>query len=359
MSSNNDSAIITSRKQSHFDLCATQPVEFTTTTTMLEDVTLVPHSLSSTQFESIDLTTQFMGKQLRAPLMITGMSGGTENTGKFNRELAAVAEQYGLAFGVGSQRVMLRNPAARESFQLRDVAPTALILGNIGIAQARELTEQQLRCLVSDISADGLCIHLNTPMELVQEAGDHDFRGSLDAIKRCVQIFGERLMIKETGCGVDYQTAEALAGVGIKYIDVAGAGGTSWVKVEALRNRAQRQLGTALAEWGIPTAASLCEVRRVAGVQYVGSGGIRTGTDVAKVLTLGATLAGIALPIMRAWVSGGRTAAAQYVEDLLLELRAVTMLCGCSKTSELALQHPVIDGRLREWCMSRGCGVSG
>lgn len=344
--------LIAERKRSHFELCAHHDVEFQRKTTLFEDVELVHQSVTETLLEDIDLSADVLGKTLRAPVIITGMSGGTEETGRFNREMAMLAEKSGVGFGVGSQRVMLRQPQFRNSFNVRDVAPNILLFGNIGIAQARELTNAEIRKLMKDIDADALCLHLNTAMEIVQEHGDHDFRGSFEAVRRLTQEFGERIIIKETGCGFARETGARLAESGVKWIDVAGAGGTSWVKVETLRNRALRQVGETFSEWGIPTAASLCELRGL-DVHLIASGGIRNGLQAAKALALGAKLAGIALPVMRAWVAGGIAGAEEFLQSFLMELRAAVMLCGCARAADLRRTHAVTGGRLLEWCRQR------
>src|SRR5262245_10274551 len=215
---------IVDRKRSHFDLCAHQDVEFRNKTTLLEDVELLNQPLIDSRLEDLDLSVTVLGRRLSFPIIITGMPGGAEEVRKFNREISSLAEKMGLGFGVGSQRAMLRHPELKDTFQVRDYAPNILLLGNIGIAQARDLSTDQITRLASEIGADALCIHFNTAMEIIQEQGDHDFRGSLDTLKRLVSGAGTEIIIKETGCGFDRETGTRLADVGIKWIDVSGAG---------------------------------------------------------------------------------------------------------------------------------------
>ena len=295
------------RKLSHFELCAHQDVEFRRKTTWFEDVELVPQALTDASLETIDLRVEVLGKQLNYPIIITGMTGGADEVGPFNREMAALADRWGIGFGVGSQRAMLRHPEAKASYQVRDVAPNVLLFGNLGIAQARELPTREVTRLAQDIGADALCIHFNTAMEVIQECGDHDFRGSLAALRRLVNESPVEIVAKETGCGFARETGAKLAAAGVRWIDVSGAGGTSWVGVETIRNRANRELGEAFWDWGLPTAASVCELQPL-GLNLIASGGMRTGLQAAKALALGAKAVGMALPLLRAYVNGGTEA---------------------------------------------------
>jgi len=344
---------IVDRKRSHFDLCAHDNVEFRNKTTWFEYVDLVHQPLTETSLEGIDLSVTMLGKRLNYPIIITGMTGGTEEVGRFNREVAALAGRMGIGFGVGSQRVMLRYPELKKTFEVRDVAPSVLLLGNIGIAQARELETREIRGLAEEIGADALCIHLNTAMEVIQEKGDHDFRRSLEALRRLIGELGVELIIKETGCGFDRESGERLSGIGVKWIDVAGAGGTSWVGVETIRNRALRNLGEAFWDWGIPTAASICELRAL-DLNLIASGGIRTGLQAAKSIALGANVIGMALPVLRAYVAAGVQGVEIFLNSFVDELRTALMLCGCARIGDLTGDRVVINGRLLEWIEQRG-----
>lgn len=347
---------IINRKLSHFELCANHEVEFRQKTTLFENVELVHQPLTETALEEIDLSVEVLGKRLSYPVVITGMTGGTEEVGRFNREIAALADRLGIAFGVGSQRVMLRYPEVKKTFQVRDIAPDVLLFGNIGIAQAREMTTGEIASLGQEIGADAICIHLNTAMEVIQENGDHDFRGSLETVKRLVAESPLPIIIKETGCGFDRETGEKLAAAGIRWIDVSGAGGTSWVGVETIRNRALRHLGEAFWDWGVPTAASVLELRNL-NLNLIASGGIRTGLQAAKALALGAKTVGLALPVLRAYTNGGIEAVEAFFQFFFDELRVALMLCGCRKPADLTPDRTVINGKLLEWVTQRGLSL--
>ena len=293
-----------------------------------------------------------LGKRLDYPIIISGMTGGADEVGQFNRDMAALAERWGIGFGVGSQRIMLKQPAARASYDVRAVAPNVLLFGNLGIAQAREVTTAEAVGLAQAIGADALCIHFNTAMEVIQAQGDHDFRGSLAAMQRLAHESSIPIVAKETGCGFGYETSAQLAGVGIEWIDVAGAGGTSWVGVETIRNRALRHLGEAFWDWGLPTAASVCELQPLK-LNLIASGGIRTGVQAAKALALGAKAVGMALPLLRAYINGGTAEVDAFLHAFTAELRVAVMLCGVARVADLQPQHAVIGGPLRDWLAAR------
>jgi isopentenyl-diphosphate delta-isomerase len=340
------------RKDAHLDLCATGDVEPTGNSTLLECVRLVHCAMPEMAVEDVDLTTPFLGKRLRYPLLITGMTGGTERAGAVNRDMALLAERHGLAFGVGSQRAMAEDASRAASFQVRQVAPTVALLGNIGLYQAVRLGVDGARRLVDAIGADGLALHLNAGQELTQPEGDRDFRGGYRVVEALVRAFGDRLLVKETGCGISPDVARRLAELGVRNLDVSGLGGTSWVRVEQLRaSGMQAELGAEFSSWGIPTAAAIATVRRAVGpdVRLVASGGIRTGLEVAKVLALGADLGGMALPLFRAQQTGGLAGAEAALEVILAGLRQALVLTGSRSCAELRQRPRVVTGELKDW----------
>lgn len=343
------------RKQSHLTLCEEADVEYAGTTTLFEEVTFEHDALPELALDEIDLGVTLLGRPLRAPLVITGMTGGTAEARSINQGLAQLAEAFGIAFGVGSQRAMHRQPELAATFEIRRHAPTTLILANIGVVQAAALSTIEVGRLVEAIGADALCVHLNPAQELIQPGGDRDFRGGLEAIARLVRELPVPVVVKETGCGISARVGERLAGIGVRTVDVSGAGGTSWVKVEGLRaGEAERDLATILADWGIPTAAALLGLRE-SGLELIGSGGVRSGLDVARAVALGARVAGVALPVLRAYREGGAAAADRYMTGLLSSLRAVMLLTGSRNLAMLAAAPVVLGPRLRHW-MPRGGG---
>jgi len=343
---------IAERKQSRLDLCEHGAVEYTGKTTLLEEVDLVHDALPELAVDDVDLGVDFLGKRLRAPLLVTGMTGGTDEAAAINRDLACVAEEHGIAFGLGSQRAMRDHPELTYTYAVRAHAPTTLVLANLGVVQAVATQTSEVARLIAAVQADALCLHLNPGQEMIQPGGDRDFRGALDAVARLVRELPVPVVVKETGCGVSRAVATRLRDAGVRTIDVSGAGGTSWVRVETLRADPARQaLGQVFSDWGIPTAAALAGARGL-GVDLIGSGGIRNGLEVAKVLALGARVAGLALPVFRAYREGGLGAARRFVERLLAELRTAMVLTGSPNVDALGRVPVVLGPRLRAWVLA-------
>lgn len=343
------------RKDAHLDLCATGEVEPTQNSTLLECVKLVHCAMPEMAVEDVDLSTPFLGKSLRAPVLITGMTGGTERAGKVNRDLAMVAERQGVAFGVGSQRAMAESTVRAASYQVRDVAPTVALVGNIGLYQAVQMGVDGVRRLMDAIGADGMALHLNAGQELTQPEGDRDFRGGYTVVESLAKAFGDRLLVKETGCGIGPEVARRLTDLGVRNIDVSGLGGTSWVRVEQLRASGMlAQLGAEYSSWGIPTAAATASVRRAVGpeVRLVASGGIRTGLEVAKAIAIGADLGGMALPLFKAQQEGGVEGAEKALQLIIAGLRQALVLTGCRSCAELRRKPVVMTGELKDWLVA-------
>lgn len=340
------------RKDAHLDLCASEEVAPGENSTLLECVRLVHCAMPELAWGDVSLATPFLGKRLKAPILVTGMTGGTERAGKVNEELAQAAQEHQVAFGVGSQRAMAEKAELKKTFSVRHVAPTAVVLGNLGLQQATRLGLDGVRRLVDAIAADGLAIHLNPGQELTQPEGDRDFRGGYDTIAGLAKAFGERLLVKETGCGISPEVARRLVDCGVKSLDVSGLGGTSWVRVEELRaSGPAREVGAQFASWGIPTAAAVATVRRAVGpgVTLVASGGLRNGLDVARALALGADVGGMALPLFRAQQKGGAAAVSEALQVVITGLTQALLLTGSRSAAELRVKPRVIVGDLKTW----------
>jgi isopentenyl-diphosphate Delta-isomerase len=339
------------RKSQHLDLVQRREVEPEGSDPLFSCVRLVHRALPELALEEIDLRAELCGKTLRAPLMIVGMTGGTERAGQVNRDLAALAQEAGVAFGVGSMRVLLDEPGLLQTFAVQPSRPP-LLMANLAAQQLVQRGSEAALKLIDLLSADGICIHLNPAQELVQGNGDRDFRGCLEAIATLAALLGERLIVKETGCGLSPLTIRALSSRGVRAVDVSGLGGTSWPRVEQLRAKTAegRELGGQLSGWGIPTAACVAAGRIAApGVRIIASGGIRDGFDAARALALGADIAGVALPFVRAHHEGGIEAARALLQGFIASLRAALLLCGARDLAALRASRPVVLEPLRSW----------
>lgn len=342
------------RKSDHLELCATDDVAYRGRTTLLECVHLPHQSLPELSVDDLDMSVTLFGKRLRVPIVIASMTGGNARAAEINKQLSAIAEARGYGFGVGSQRAMQRTPASAWTYEVRKHAPTTLVLGNVGVVQARDVETSALDKLVKDIGADALCVHMNPAQELIQPEGDRDFRGCVDTFRRLVAELSVPVIAKETGNGISRQTAQTLRQVGVETVDVSGAGGTSWVGVEALRaDRATRAVGEVMWDWGVPTAAAVryaCE----AGLTPIATGGIKTGLDVARALCLGAHAAGIARPVLQALTEGGPEGADAFLEGVERELKTAMILSGARTAAHLRQCTPVVTGELRDWLAEPG-----
>lgn len=307
------------RKRRHIDVCLSEAVEYQTVTTGLERYRLPYNALTQTNLASIDLSTTFLGARLSAPVMIGSMTGGSELSGTINRNLATAAQALGVGMMLGSQRIMLGEDAAT-TFHVRDVAPDVLLVGNIGLAQLSREVVPQLRRALDGVGANALAVHTNPLQEAVQRNGDTDFAGSLNRLRDVVDSIGYPVLLKEVGHGIGAAAARALSDIGVAAVDVAGAGGTSWARVEQfVRYGGINDLG--LAEWGIPTAQALVEVgSALPGVPLVASGGIRTGMDAAKAIALGAEVVAVAHPLLMPAIESA-AAVEEWLRRFISELR--------------------------------------
>jgi isopentenyl-diphosphate delta-isomerase len=279
-----------------------------------------------------------LGKSLKAPILISSMTGGTELAHLVNTRLATVAQRYGLAMGVGSQRIALEQPELAPTFAVRSLAPDILLLANLGAVQLNYGCglEDCLK-LVELLEADALILHLNPLQELVQSGGDSNFKGLLAKIEQICAQLPVPVIAKEVGNGISAPMAKKLIEAGVAAIDVAGAGGTSWAKVESQRakDNRQRHLGQVFADWGLPTAECITAIRSVnSTIPLIASGGLKNGLDLAKSMALGADLAGLARPFLVAAIES-EAAVDELVKFLIAELEIVLFCTGNPNLSAL------------------------
>lgn len=266
-----------------------------------DEIRLTHRALPEIDLKQIDPSIEFMGKKLSFPLLISSMTGGGDKLFlKINRNLAEAAEAEGVAMGVGSQRIFFTEPTAKSSFDLRGVAPNALLLSNLGAVQFNEdMTLHHAKAVVHVLGANALCLHLNPLQEAVQPEGDTNFSNLAEKIGQVVRGLDVPVIIKEVGAGISVADAERLIDAGVKYIDVAGAGGTSWSRIEGARS-ADPSLGDLFQDWGLPTPHALRQLAPYRNqFTLIASGGIRSGVDMAKAMVLGASLCGMARPYLQ------------------------------------------------------------
>jgi len=354
---------VEARKGEHLQVARTRDVN-TTARAGWDDVRLVHQSLPELDLDEVDPSVTFLGHRLRYPIFIASMTGGHEEARDVNRLLARATQEFGIAMGVGSQRAALRDARLRPTYSVvREEARDALIVANIGAPQlisqngARPISPEQVLEVVEMVAADALAVHLNFLEELVQTEGDRRARGCQDAIAELARSSPVPLIGKETGAGLSREAAERLSAAGVKALDVGGVGGTSFAAVEGYRAAARGDqrgaiLGEVFRDWGIPTAVALIQARST-GLPLIATGGIRTGLDAAKALALGASLVGVARPLLSAAVDGYDSVVA-WLRQFITELETALFLTGSANLDQLRRRPPIVLGETREWLRQLG-----
>jgi isopentenyl-diphosphate Delta-isomerase len=351
------------RKGEHLALATGEGVE-TRTSAGWDDVLLAHDALPAVDADQVDLSVDLLGRRLRLPLVITGMTGGHQAARAVNRLLAGAAERWGLAFGVGSQRAALRDEELVPTYSVaREAAPTAFLIGNIGISQLLEqpgekaLTLDEIHRVVAMVRADALAVHLNYLEEIVQPEGQTRARGAAEALAAVVRGCGVPVIVKETGAGIGRATALRLKELGVHALDVGGAGGTSFAAIEAHRARDRGDerralLGERFRDWGLPTAVAVVGAAATR-LPIIATGGVRSGADAAKALALGATAVGVGRPLLQAALRGSEVVD-EWIAQFELELRTAAFLTGVTGASALRSVPRVILGSTKEWIAQLG-----
>lgn len=316
------------RKKEHLEICLDTESVTSRLGTGLDRYRFTHNALPELELDEIDLSTTFLGKKLSAPILISSMTGGFDLARKVNRNLAAAAQELGLAMGVGSQRVAIEEPSAADSFQVRDVAPDILLLGNLGAVQLNYgYGIEQCRRAIAMIEADGLILHLNVLQEAMQPEGNRNFAGLTAKIASICRDLEAPVLVKEVGNGISVEVAKRLAAAGVAAIDVAGRGGTAWSAVEAQRAAQQgKAYNSTFVDWGIATEEALVSVRQaLPDIRLIASGGIRTGLDIAKSIALGADMAAFGQPLLAAALASSGDVI-KLIAGVIHDLK-VAMLC--------------------------------
>lgn len=328
---------ISTRKSDHIRINLEEDVR-SKLTSGLERFRFIHQALPELNLEEVDLNLDLFGRRLKAPLLISSMTGGTEEARQINLTLAEAAQATGIAMGLGSQRAAIDHPELIPSFQVRQVAPDILLFANLGAVQLNyQYGLQECLRAVEMIEADALILHLNAVQEAVQPEGNTHFAGLIHKIEAVCKALPVPVIAKEVGWGFSERAARLLSDAGVAAIDIAGAGGTSWSQVEMHRSEteSQRRLAAAFIDWGIPTADSIRMVRRAAPeMTIIASGGIRSGVDIAKCIALGATMGGMASPFLKAAVKSLQNTI-EVIHEIEREIRVCMFAAGAGNLEML------------------------
>jgi isopentenyl-diphosphate delta-isomerase len=344
------------RKAEHIRICLEQKAQAKKATSGFEDIHLIHRALPEINRQEINLSTIFLGKTLKAPLIVGAMTGGTEQAVQINAAIAEAVEKLGLGMGLGSQRAAVEDKKLIETYAVaRKKAPNAFLIANIGGVQlVHGYGIKEVKKIVEMIDADAVAIHLNALQEAVQPEGQTNFKGILGQIAKVAGELDCPVIVKETGAGICAEDAKAIQAAGVRAIDIGGVGGTSFAAVEYFR--AKTSLGEAFWDWGIPTAISLVEAAQTVKLPLIASGGVRSGTDVAKALALGANLASVSQPVLEAAVKGIKETE-NLLSCLIDDLRNVMFLVGSKTTEDLSKVPLMIGGKTAEWLKTRGFNI--
>lgn len=330
---------INQRKTEHIRLCLNDNVEGVNKTTGLEGISFIHNALPEINFKDIQLNSSFLGKEIKAPFLVSSMTGGSELAEEINGNLAKAAEQKGWAIGLGSTRALLESDAHKDSFLVRQHAPTAPLVANIGAVQFNYgYGAEECQRIVDLTEADSIVLHLNSLQEITQDEGDTNFHELLPKIEEVCKKLTVPVGVKEVGFGIEGTVAKRLYEAGISYIDVAGAGGTSWSQVEKLRSKdpLRKAAAEAFNSWGLPTKDCIVSVRSELGsaIPVVASGGMKTGVDAAKALTIGADVVGFARKLLQA-ATESEEAVLNIMEQIEFELKMTMFGIGVKSIDEL------------------------
>ncbi|MBU7004884.1 MAG: type 2 isopentenyl-diphosphate Delta-isomerase [Theionarchaea archaeon] len=346
-----------SRKADHVRICLEEDVEVGETG--LDCIRLVHIPLPEVDCSEISTSCEAMGRSLKAPILINAMTGGYDGANEINMSLARAAQNHGIGLGLGSMRAMIENRDMTRTYDVRDIAPDILLLGNIGIPQLLDDSFEPVFDAMERIGVDGIAVHMNALQEATMPEGETDFAGGLQALSEFSKQSKWPVVAKETGAGVPRETAIRIEEAGIEWLDIGGFGGTSFSAVESHRAKtpSDRGLATSFCQWGIPTAASLFEARSSTNLRIIASGGIRSGLDVAKCMSMGADLVGSASPFLKALTRGEEELSA-LIELMKTELVTAMFLTGSGTLPEFRQSRIVISSWLRSWLKDRGLDVS-
>lgn len=309
---------------------------------LFSDIYLDHNSLSDVNFDEIDTSIEFLGQKISMPLMVNAMTGGGESSADINEDLSSICKSLNIPMAVGSQTIGLLDDEARESFSL--IKEKELVrIGNLGC----ERPIDDFKKAIEMIDAHAIQVHLNVAQELFMPEGDKDFRGYFDNIKALNENLEVPIIVKETGNGLSKTVCKKLIDAGIKYLDVAGCGGTNFIEIEDMRDFDSDY--KEFYNWGVPTAKAIIDARSLSKDAFIiGSGGIKTAVDLAKAIIIGADMGAVSGEALRYLLLGGYDACFEYLKEMNHRLKIVMALLGVKNIEELKNVDYKITGRLKE-----------
>lgn len=343
-----DSSITSSRKDDHILLCLENDVQYQGITNGFEDIKIEPLLLPSVSPEDVDLTTQFLSKEMKYPIFVSGMTGGSKNGKVFNESVARICSEFQIGMGVGSQRAALEDSKLADTYEVRHIAPNIPLIANLGIAQFFQgYSSEEAQSAITMIDANALAIHINPLQELIQDEGDLTAINIFSRIQELKKDFTHPIIIKGVGTGITKSDAKTIAELDVYAIDVAGSGGTNWSRIEYFRNDKVRHLSDSFLNWGISTKDSLLNTvsfMENKDTKVIASGGVWSGIDAVKALLLGADYVSLALPILRAIGKGGIEECRKFLSAYVLEMKAVMAMLNLKDLKELKKErHKILD----------------
>ncbi len=318
-------------------------------TSGFEDIFIIHQALPGLSWHEIDTEINLFGKKLSMPLIINALTGGPPQTLKINKTIAEAAKESKVGMAVGSQSLAVKNPKLKDSFKIaRKVNPDGLIIANVSSNVNPKIAIEA----VEMIQADVLQLHLNPAQELFMEEGDRDFKYIHENIAKIIENCPVEVILKEVGFGISLETAEILSDIGVKWIDIGGSGGTNFIDIET--KRSTEKYTSPPIQWGIPTAASILEIRKLKNdINIIASGGIRNSLDMLKCFALGVNAVAVAAPILKLAVNEGVDSLNKYLTHHQQDLKKLLLLSGVKKPCEMKKENVILTGKLREWQLQR------
>lgn len=357
MKEDNSKEILRSRKAEHVQLTIDEDVGVEKATNGFEYFEVIPKSIPNINYRDITLETEFLGRKFDAPILVSGMTGGYPAAEKINKGIARVCSKMNIPMGVGSQRAMIENPDTINTFNVKEEVGDLFLIGNLGLVQfCKNYGEKEYTAAIEGINADAMAIHINAFQELCQPEGDLDFANSWTELKEICKYSDVPVIVKEVGSGIAYEEVIKMEKMGCAAVDVGGSGGTSWAKLELMRNdNPPFRLDDPVLRWGVPTAFGTYEATAKSSIPIISTGGMYHGSMATKALAMGSSMIGVARPIIQAFVDQGEKGVEDWINHYLETIKRLMFLMGVDTINQLKTQRSRLVPRLRarEWMLHR------